>query len=202
MRTSTAALLFLCSFQVPDSQQDVIDDILSLGAQDGVAIALASEGVGGPTVAGPFAGRYRVLHGATACSSATKGQGNPAVHTQGVPTVGEPLRIEWTVNPTAPYETTRPAYLLVWFDEYLETDISPFGYRGCTLWAPFDRRIYTVMPSAGGVLTQNGGRLRFSWTPGSEFVGRKLFSQLVVYSPGANERDWLLSPGLETWVGN
>jgi len=149
-----------------------------------------------------FTGRYRVLHGASACNSNISGQGNPLVRTEGHPTVGVPIHVDWYMNPTAPFEN-RPAVLMIWFDESPPLNLTAFGYPGCLLWAPTKPgAIFTIAPKAGSMLTQEGGVVRLTWTPGPEWVGRKLFCQLAVSSPGANARGWLLSPGLEAWPGN
>lgn len=181
----------------------------SVNAPDFASRPVLAESVldGDPTAAmtpGPFTGRFRVMHGTTACKSGIAGQGNPMVWPQSDrPTAGQPLRIDWTTNPTAPYEP-RPALLMVWFDRTPSpVDMTAFGYDGCLLHAPTKLGlVQTMTPKDGTMLTQSGGMVSLNWTPGPQWVGRKLFSQLVVYSPGANGKGWLLSPGLELWVGN
>tara|TARA_R110002126_G_scaffold291760_1_gene457064 strand:- start:42994 stop:43581 length:588 start_codon:yes stop_codon:yes gene_type:complete len=152
----------------------------------------------------PFVGRFRVMHGPSACASAIVGQGNPLVWPSATrPRAGEPTRVDWTLNPTPPYEA-RAALLMVWFDETpAPIDMTAFGYTGCLLWAPTQLgRVHTITPKDGTMLTQSGGAVSLTWTPSLQWVGRKLFCQLAVHSPGANAQGWLLSPGLETWVGN
>lgn len=156
------------------------------------------------TLAGSLAyGRFRVIHGKSACRSSNIGEGNPMVWpSQKLPKVGEPMRVEWTLNPSVPFED-RPCYLLVSF-EPANIDLTPLGFRGCHMFvAPPEgnRQLHALAPQPGSILTQQDGRVYLDWTPGSAFAGRKMYSQLVVYSPGANARDWLWSPGLETWVG-
>lgn len=115
---------------------------------------------------------------------------------------GEPLRVGWTTTPTGPYRDA-VVFLFVWFDEARPTDLTPFGYPGCALWAPLDpKRYFTLIPNKGGLLTNEAGRVDLRWTPGPEFRGRKVYTQLAVYSPGSNVQGWLLSPGLEIWVGS
>lgn len=160
--------------------------------------ALRSTLESAPTV---YAG-FRVLHH-HACDNHNKGQGNPLVHCKARPIVGAPHRIGWTVNPSGPFDKQRPAYLLVWFDRAEPTDLTKFGYDGCALWGPLDsKRLHTIVPAYNSPLTQDDGHLELTWTPPAAWLGKQVFCQLVVWSPGSNDRNWLLSPALQLWVGN
>lgn len=144
---------------------------------------------------------FRIL--GSNCHSQIPGQGNPLVHCYKRPIAGQPLEIAWTVNPTPPYETNRPAWLLVWFDEANPTDLTTFGYDNCTLWGPLNpKRMHALLPAAGSILTQQGGTVRLNWTPPGAWVGKRTFCQLAVASPGANAKGWLLSPALQLQIGS
>jgi hypothetical protein len=185
----------LASCVSPPSWGDAPVTAASDALNDSMAMTLAAE-------LPPMLGRFRVLHAPDACRSAIVGQGNPLVSTDGFPMPGRPLHIEWTVNPTEPYEDDRPAFVLMWFDSAEPFDLTPHGQPGCHLWAPPDPRHFVKMlPRDGGILRQDGGRISLNWTPGPQWAGRKIYTQLVVMSPGANALGWLLSPGLECWVG-
>lgn len=158
------------------------------------------------TVAGhiPNRGRARVLHGPSACRSAIRGQGNPTVRvTDHFPTAGRIWTCSWTVNPTRPLEVDRPALLLVGFEEADPLDLSALGYPGCMLHVPSNpRKLMTLSPVSGSsLLQQQNGVVTLQWPIPAEFAGGRLYLQLAVYSPGANAQGFLLSPGLEVWIG-
>lgn len=166
--------------------------------------AVAALGIDAPAAAQPgrfgATGRYRVLHGSTSCES--RG-GNPMVwpDRSAPPTVGRPTRVEWTTNPTAPYRDGY-AYLLVSLGDAPPIDLTPFGFTGCTLWVTTARgKLFSVAPKPGSRLTREGGTFELNWTPPPAFAGVEVRYQLVVASPD-NAPGWILSPGLEAWIGS
>lgn len=150
------------------------------------------------------AGRYRVLHGGSACANAT-GHGAPLVwpDRSAPPTVGVPTRVQWTSTPTAPFIDTPQAVLLLSFGRREPVLLTSAGFPGCLLHVdPSPRNLFAVVPKQGSEVTHDGGQVWLHWTPPSAFAGIELVAQLVLASPEANQGGWLFSPGLEMWIGS
>jgi len=153
-------------------------------------------------------GRFRVVH-RTACRS---GFPNPLVWPDRYaaapgrprpPAAGEPLRVEWTTEGTVPPFPASPVFLLVSLGDTGSIELGPgTGLAGCSLHvSPNPRNLFAFAPASVPWLTQVGGVVRLTWTPPAVFAGVEVNMQAVVYAPEANAAGWLLSPGLELWVG-
>ena len=149
----------------------------------------------------PVYGGFKILY--ASCDNRIKGQGSPITICRERPQVGVPHRVGWTVNPTGPFDENRPAFLLVWFEDSPPANLTAFGYQGCTFHGPLDpKRLLTLTPTSGSPLTQSGGIMQLNWTPPAAWLGKHVFCQAVVYSPGSNDKGWLLSPAIRLLVGN
>lgn len=168
------------------------------------AAVLEGDGATAPSDKFGKAGRYRVLHAASACENPLR-QGAPLVwpDRSAPPTVGEPTRVQWTATPSAPFVDTPQAVLLVSFGRREPILLTDAGYPGCWLHVdPDPRNLFTIMPAAGSTLTHDGGRIWLHWTPPAALAGVEIVAQLIIATPGANPGGWLLSPGLEMWIGS
>tara|TARA_R110000782_G_scaffold253743_1_gene341956 strand:- start:34846 stop:35355 length:510 start_codon:yes stop_codon:yes gene_type:complete len=143
-------------------------------------------------------GRFRVVHG-SACD--TPG-GNPLVipDLSAPPAAGQPLRVVWTMAPSAPFPSSDSAFLLVSFGDVAPVRLpASAGLPGCTLHVnPNKAALRALAPAQGSILTAEGGRVWLHWTPAAAFAGHEINCQLVVRRGGR----WALSPGLEIWIGS
>jgi hypothetical protein len=148
-------------------------------------------------------GRARMIHAPTPCdvsSFATGGPGAPYFVTDGVPRAGMPFRVDWTTKPTSPGEPPAfPAMLLVSFQIQAPTPMDVVGAPGCHLMVEPE---FIMVPHAGSILTQSGGRVRLDWTPHASVIGQEFYSQLLVTVPGGNAGGFLVSPALHVVVGS
>lgn len=117
------------------------------------------------------------------------------------PRAGEPIAIDWTTRACRPYPN-EPAALLISFDPRPPVSLDPFGHRDCYLSVGIGGpRDHIVAPGPGSILSQpEPGRISLRWTPGPEWVGVVIRTQLVVLT-GAGNNGWLCSPGLELQIG-
>ena len=149
-------------------------------------------------------GRFRVIH-KSACDSSLS-MGNPLVWPDKSmpPTAGQPLRVQWTTTPSAPFADVEPVYLLVSFGDVTPIELpASTGFAGCTLHVdPNPRNLFTFAPGSIPQLTQDGGRIWLHWTPPAAFAGHEMNMQLVTFARDANSAGWILSPGLELWIGS
>lgn len=151
-------------------------------------------------------GRFRELHGSTACDNSLR-QGNPLVWPDRSlpPTAGQPLRVQWTTTPTAPHIDTPVGYLLASFGTRQPIELTSAGFPGCLLHvdtAPRNLFVLSHDPDGTPQFTHDGDHFWLHWTPPDAFAGHEIVLQLVVSAPGANEAGWLFSPGLELWIGS
>lgn len=148
-------------------------------------------------------GRARMIHAPTPCdvpSFAPSGPGAPYFVTEGVPRAGMPFRVDWTTKPTSPGEPPAwPALLLVSFQLQAPVPMDVVGAPGCHLMVVPE---FLMVPHAGSILTQSGGRVRLDWTPQASVIGQDFYSQLLVTVPGANAGGFLVSPALHVVVGS
>ena len=164
------------------------------------AVRLAEEIPRAPADRFGVDGRFRVIH-TTACDTVG---GNPLVwpdHSM-PPAAGRPMRVLWTTTPSAPFDAA-PAFLLVSVGDVEPRPFVGVGLDGCALHVSADpRNVLVFAPAPGSVLTADGGRLWFQWTPPDIFAGVEINCQLMRYSKRANAAGWLFSPGLEIWIGS
>lgn len=151
-------------------------------------------------------GRFRELHGATACDNLLR-QGNPLVWPDRSmpPAAGHPLRVQWTTTPTPPGVDTPVGYLLASFGTRPPIDLTPAGFSGCLLHVDTNPRNLFVLshdPDGTPQFTHDGDQFWLHWTPPDAFAGHEIVLQLVISTPGANDPGWLFSPGLELWIGS
>jgi len=147
-------------------------------------------------------GRFRVVH-KSACDRSDHG-GNPLVFPDlsMPPTVGEPLRVMWTTEGTVAPFPAAPAVLLISLGDVQPVELAGVGLPGCTFHVDGNpKNLHVFAPGTVPWLTQDGGRIWLHWTPTPIFAGVEINMQLAVKAPGANAAGWLLSPGLELWVG-
>lgn len=145
------------------------------------------------------AGRYRVIHGRTACA----GGARPVVipDRSSPPAVGVPMRVAWT---TAGVIDPQPAeaWLLVSLGDVTPVRLVDVGLPGCWLHVdPGPRNLWAFAAGAVPWLEADGGYVRMLWTPPASFAGLEVNMQLVARAPGVNPAGWMLSPGLEVWIG-
>lgn len=150
-----------------------------------------------------FLGRARIVYGPTACRNQNPGEGTPMpVLETPFPCVGVEAVVSWTSSPTRPFDD-RPAMLLCSFQTDGPLDLTPAGFSGCHMLVPADpKRFWVLTPQPGTRFTQQNGRLQLTWTPAPWAYGLKVYMQLVTFTPGANDANWLWSPAVELWVGN
>jgi hypothetical protein len=147
-------------------------------------------------------GRARMLHPATHCDVPPFAEGGPGIPyfvADGVPQVGQAFRVQWTTKPTVPAPPPAwPALLFVSFHR-VSIPLAAIGASGCVLGAAPE---FVMVPHAGSILTQDGGRIYLDWTPGMAVVGLEFYSQLLVQAPNTNAAGFLLSPVLHAQVGS
>lgn len=151
----------------------------------------------------PIRGRVRMLRARTACDVPPFSPGGPGVPyfvADPEPRVGHPFRVQWSTKPTAPGEPPAwPAALILSFD--VLTPALPLfwlGATGCSQQVPLD---VALLPAAGSILTQQGGRVFLDWTPHAGLAGTVFYGQLAVLAPGVNPANLLLSPGMQVLIG-
>lgn len=152
-------------------------------------------------------GRFRVVH-KSACDS--RG-GNPLVWPYRrprdpakprPPAAGEPMLVQWTTEGAIEPFPNVATVLLVSFNDVRPIELHGVGLDGCSFHVDGNpKNLYAFTPGTVPWLTQAGGKVWLEWTPPASFAGVELNMQLVVHAPGENDSGWLLSPGLELWIG-
>lgn len=173
-------------------------------------VALPTSTAGGTFAAAPLlpppgnvVGRARRLRSPSPCDVPPFVQGGPGVPyfvVEGTPRAGQPFRVQWSTKPTSPSDMPAwPAMLFVSFEAVDPVPLDALGAPGCHLQVLPE---FIMLPSAGSILTQQGGRVNLDWTPSASVVGQDFYSQLLVFEPGVNGAGFLLSPALHVTIGN
>ncbi|MEO6596456.1 MAG: hypothetical protein ABIP94_17025 [Planctomycetota bacterium] len=149
----------------------------------------------------PVRGNMRIVHGPTSCTPA--GGVNPGIRPMwSEPRVGQQLRITWTTRacpfPAPPDDL---ALLILSLSPYASPVL--LAPAGCSLLINPE---YVMLPSysPNAMLRREAGRgiIMLDWTPDSGWVGRSLWSQLLVFAPNENAAGYLMSPALELVIGS
>lgn len=193
MATRLTLLAFLlCSCATEPERHKRIESVLMQPLERQVMAALL------PTP--PSRGLMRLIHTPTSCWS--RDGVLPYVYPAwGEPRVGRLLAIDWVTRACRPYPD-EPVALLISFDHSAPVSLTPFGHRDCYLAVGIGGpRDHIVTPGPGSILSrEEPGRISLRWTPGPEWAGVTIYTQLIVLSP-AGSSGWLNSPGLELQIG-
>lgn len=130
-----------------------------------------------------------------------KGGVNPMVwEPKTVPTTREEIVIEWTTRACEPLPSEF-AFLLG-SNNPMETPINLGQKHGfCWLLVNPD---FALVPTDNGtpsILMRRGGVIRLRWTPHDSFAGSSWFLQLVVVTPDETPSGYLLSSGIQLFIG-
>ncbi|HEX5053480.1 MAG TPA: hypothetical protein VFZ65_17005 [Planctomycetota bacterium] len=152
-------------------------------------------------VTDPVRGNIRIVHGPTSCQP--QHGVNPGIRPQWQePRVGREIRIVWTTRACTMPPPPEDLALLIVSLSALPTAM-PLAASGCSLLITPE---YVMLPSfsPNAVLQREPGRgiISLNWTPDAGWVGRSLWSQLVVFAPGENSAGYLMSPALELYIGS
>jgi len=150
----------------------------------------------------PIYGLARMIHAPTPCEVPAFSEGGPGVPyfvTEGFPRGGWPFHVQWSTKPTVPEDLPAwPAYLFVSFELMTPTPLDAVGAPGCYQLVESD---FVMIPTAGGILTQQGGRVHLDWTPHPGLAGQVFYAQMMVLVPGVNAAGLLVSPALHVVIG-
>lgn len=120
------------------------------------------------------------------------------------PVAGRPVRVEWTTRAMPPFPTDAAVLVSSWQPASGVFDFTLFGASGCQLLVNMDQLVYIPSGYHDSKLTRQlgSGKIVFEWMPDVSYVGKSLFMQLLVLSPGQNFAGILASPGLEIFIGS
>lgn len=169
--------------------------------------SLPSFSVGGALAAAGLAreqrGRWHLLHGKTACRTASGVNAYILFDQHDRPRVGSPVRVRFVSRAMRPFPS-EPMWV-IWSlrpaAQEIPLSMTPFGMSGCQLLVNPDN-VTQVVEGDQGLFTRGiDGDVLFEWTPPIFSVGATIFAQLLVFAPGETTSGYMLSPAIAIEVG-